>query len=143
MASINPYLNFSGNTEEAFNFYKSVFGGEFLALMRFKDNPECGQMSEHDKERIMHIALPIGKSDAIMATDSLESMGQKLTIGNNFYIALAPDSKEEAERLFNGLSAGGKIEMPLQDMFWGAYFGSFTDKFGVQWMVNYAKDEQK
>ena len=143
MASINPYLNFNGNTEEAFNFYKSVFGGEFLALMRFKDNPECGQMSESDKERIMHIALPIGKSDAIMATDSLESMGQKLTVGNNFYIALAPDSKEEAERLFNGLSDGGKIEMPLQDMFWGAYFGSFTDKFGVQWMVNYAKDRQK
>jgi PhnB protein len=143
MASINPYLNFNGNTEEAFNFYKSVFGGEFLSLMRFKDNPDCGQMSESDKERIMHIALPIGKSDAIMATDSLESMGQKLTIGNNFYIALAPDSKEEAERLFNGLSAGGKIELPLQDMFWGAYFGAFTDKFGVQWMVNYAKDEQK
>ena len=143
MASINPYLNFNGNTEEAFNFYKSVFGGEFLSLMRFKDNPDCGQMSESDKERIMHIALPIGKSDAIMATDSLESMGQKLTIGNNFYIALAPDSKEEAERLFNGLSAGGKIEVPLQDMFWGAYFGSFTDKFGVQWMVNYAKDQQK
>ena len=143
MASINPYLNFNGNTEEAFNFYKSVFGGEFLSLMRFKDNPDCGQMSESDKERIMHIALPIGKSDAIMATDSLESMGQKLTIGNNFYIALAPDSKEEAERLFNGLSAGGKIELPLQDMFWGAYFGSFTDKFGVQWMVNYAKDQQK
>ena len=143
MASINPYLNFNGNTEEAFNFYKSVFGGEFLSLMRFKDNPDCGQMSESDKERIMHIALPIGKSDAIMATDSLESMGQKLTIGNNFYIALAPDSKEEAERLFNGLSAGGKIEVPLQDMFWGAYFGAFADKFGVQWMVNYAKDEQK
>ena len=143
MASINPYLNFNGNTEEAFNFYKSVFGGEFLALMRFKDNPDCGQMSESDKERIMHIALPIGKSDAIMATDSLESMGQRLTIGNNFYIALAPDSKEEAERLFNGLSTGGKIEMPLQDMFWGAYFGSFTDKFGVQWMVNYDKERQK
>ena len=143
MAAINPYLNFNGNTEEAFNFYKSVFGGEFLSLMRFKDNPDCGQMSESDKERIMHIALPIGKSDAIMATDSLESMGQKLTIGNNFYIALAPDSKEEAERLFNGLSAGGKIEVPLQDMFWGAYFGAFADKFGVQWMVNYAKDQQK
>jgi len=101
MAFINPYLNFNGNTEEAFNFYKSVFGGEFLSLMRFKDNPDCGQMSESDKERIMHIALPIGKSDAIMATDSLESMGQKLTIGNNFYIALAPDSKEEAERLLD------------------------------------------
>ena len=87
MATVNPYLNFNGNTEEAFNFYKSVFGGEFLALMRFKDNPECGQVSESDKERIMHIALPIGKGAVLMATDALESMGQKLTFGNNFYIA--------------------------------------------------------
>jgi PhnB protein len=142
MATINPYLNFNGNTEEAFNFYKLVFGREFLVIMRFKDNPECGQMSEADKERIMHIALPIGNGNALMATDSLESMGQKLTVGNNFYIAIAPESKEEAERLFNGLSAGGKIEMPLQDMFWGAYYGSFTDKFGVQWMVNYDKNRQ-
>ena len=108
--------------------------------MRFKDNPECEQMSEADKERIMHIALPIGNGNALMATDALESMGQKLTLGNNFYIAISPESKEETERLFNGLSAGGKIEMPLQDMFWGAYFGSFTDKFGVQWMVNYRQE---
>ena len=143
MATINPYLNFNGNTEEAFNFYKSVFGGEFLALMRFKDNPGCGQMSESDRERIMHVALPIGNGNALMATDALESMGQKLTVGNNFYIAITPESKEEAEKLFNGLSAGGKIEMPLQDMFWGAYYGSFTDKFGVQWMVNYDKNRQK
>src|SRR5687768_2597907 len=134
MASINPYLNFNGNTEEAFNFYKSVFGGEFLALMRFKDNPGCGDMSESDKDKVMHIALPIGNGNAIMATDALESMGQKLNVGNNVYIALSPDSKDEAERLFKGLSAGGKIEMPLQDMFWGALYGSFTDKFGVQWM---------
>lgn len=143
MAAINPYLNFNGNTEEAFNFYKSVFGGEFLAVMRFKDNAECGQMAESDKERIMHIALPIGNGNVLMATDSLESMGQKLTVGNNFYICLSPESKEEAERLFNGLSAGGKIEMPLQDMFWGAYYGSFADKFGVQWMVNYDKNRQQ
>ena len=143
MAAINPYLNFNGNTEEAFNFYKSVFGGEFLAVMRFKDNAGCGQISESDKERIMHIALPIGNGNALMATDSLESMGQKLTVGNNFYICLSPESKEEAERLFNGLSAGGKIEMPLQDMFWGAYYGSFADKFGVQWMVNYEKNGHK
>jgi PhnB protein len=140
MAAINPYLNFNGNTEEAFNFYKSVFGGEFLAVMRFKDNAECGQISESDQDRIMHIALPIGNGNTLMATDSLESMGQKLTVGNNFYICLAPESKEEAEKLFNGLSAGGKIEMPLQDMFWGAYYGSFSDKFGVQWMVNYDKN---
>lgn len=143
MAAINPYLNFNGNTEEAFNFYKSVFGGQFLAVMRFKDNAECGQMAESDKERIMHIALPIGNGNVLMATDSLESMGQKLTVGNNFYICLSPESKEEAERLFNGLSAGGKIEMPLQDMFWGAYYGSFADKFGVQWMVNYDKNRQQ
>jgi PhnB protein len=143
MASINPYLNFNGNTEEAFNFYKSVFGGEFVAVMRFKDNPDCAQWSEADRERIMHIALPIGNGDVLMATDSLESLGQTLTQGNNFYIALSPTSKEEAEKLFNGLSAGGKIEMPLQDMFWGAYYGSFTDKFGIQWMVNYDKNRQK
>ena len=143
MAAINPYLNFNGNTEEAFNFYKSVFGGEFLAVMRFKDNAECAQVSESDKNRIMHIALPIGNGNILMATDSLESLGQKLTVGNNFYICLSPESKAEAEKLFNGLSAGGKIEMPLQDMFWGAYYGSFADKFGVQWMVNYDKNGQQ
>ena len=143
MSAINPYLNFNGNTEEAFNFYKSVFGGEFMALMRFKDNAECAQMAESDKDRIMHIALPIGNGNVLMGTDALESMGQKLTFGNNFYICLSPESKEEAERLFNGLSAGGKIEMPLQDMFWGAYYGSFADKFGVQWMVNYEKNRQQ
>ena len=143
MAAINPYLNFNGNTEEAFDFYKSVFGGEFLALMRFKENQDCKVMSQSDKERIMHIALPIGGGNVLMATDVLESMGQKLTVGNNFYIAISPESEEEANRLFNGLSAGGKIEMPLQDMFWGAYYGSFTDKFGVQWMVNYDKNRQK
>ena len=143
MSAINPYLNFNGNTEEAFNFYKSVFGGEFMALMRFKDNAECAQMAESDKDRIMHIALPIGNGNVLMGTDALESMGQKLTFGNNFYICLSPESKEEAERLFNGLSAGGKIEMPLQDMFWGAYYGSFADKFGVQWMVNYDKNRQQ
>lgn len=143
MAAVNPYLNFNGNTEDAFKFYKSVFGGEFAAVMRFKDNAGCDAMSEADKDRIMHIALPIGNGTLLMGTDALESMGQKLTVGNNFYIALAPESREEAERLFNGLSAGGKIEMPLQDMFWGAYYGSFTDRFGVQWMVNYAENRPK
>jgi len=137
MTSVSPYLNFNGNTEEAFNFYKSVFGGEFLAVMRFKDNPQCGEMNDADKERIMHIALPIGGGTVLMATDSLESLGQKLTVGNNFYICLSPDSKDEADRLFNGLSDGGKVEVAIQDMFWGAYWGSFADKFGVQWMINY------
>jgi len=142
MTVVNPYLNFNGNTEEAFNFYKSIFGGEFRTVMRFKDNPQCADMSDADKERIMHIALPIGNNTVLMATDSLESLGQKLTVGNNFYICLSPDSKEEADRLFNELSADGKVEMPIQDMFWGSYWGSLTDKFGVQWMIDYAPNRQ-
>ena len=140
MTAVNPYLNFNGNTEEAFNFYKSVFGGDFQAVMRFKDNPQCGNLAESDKERIMHIALPIAKDTILMGTDSLESLGQKLTVGNNFYICLSPATKQEADRIFNGLSAGGKVEMPIQDMFWGAYWGCFADKFGVQWMINYEKN---
>ncbi|MGB7291450.1 MAG: VOC family protein [Thermodesulfobacteriota bacterium] len=143
MATINPYLNFNGNTEEAFNFYKSVFGGEFIALMRWKDAPEADKILEGDREKIMHVSLPIGKGNILMATDACESMGQTLTAGNNFYICIGAESKEEAEKLFNGLSAGGKIEMPLQDMFWGAYFGMFTDKFGIQWMVSYDYNQQK
>jgi PhnB protein len=142
MTAVDPYLNFNGNTEEAFNFYKSVFGGEFQAVMRFKDNPQCGDIAEADKTRIMHIALPIGNGTVLMGTDSLESLGQKLTFGNNFYICLSPGTKEEADRLFNGLSASGKIEMPIQDMFWGAYWGSFTDRFGVQWMINHDKNRR-
>jgi PhnB protein len=143
MASINPYLNFPGNTEEAFNFYKSVFGGEFLALQRFKDTPHSGDVPEVDKDKIMHVSLPIGKGDLLMGTDALESFGQKLTVGNNMHIAIQPESREEAERLFNGLSAGGIVEMPLQDVFWGAYFGSLRDKFGIHWMINYDNKEKK
>lgn len=144
MPSLNPYLNFAGNTEEAFNFYKSVFGGEFLGVQRFTDvPPEAGNIPESDRNKIMHIALPVGKGNILMATDALESMGQKLTAGNNFYITIQPESKEEADKLFNGLSAGGKVEMPMQDMFWGAYYGAFRDKFGVQWMINYDTKQQK
>ena len=138
MATLNPYLNFNGNTVEAFNFYKSVFGGEFVGgISRFKDTPEGAKMSAADGNKVMHIALPIGKSNMIMATDAMESMGQKLTAGNNFYLSLETESKDEADKLYDKLSAGGKIEMPLQDAFWGAYFGMFADKFGVQWMINY------
>ena len=137
MPRINPYLNFAGNTEEAFQFYKSVFGGEFLTLQRFKDTPEAGRIPENEKDKVMHVALPIGTGNLLMATDALESMGQKLTQGNNFYITIDPETKEEAERLFKGLSAGGKVEMPMQDAFWGGYFGMLKDKFGIQWMVNY------
>jgi len=137
MPSINPYLNFPGTTEEAFNFYKSVFGGEFAMLQRFKDTPDADKIPEDARDKIMHVALPIGKGNVLMATDAPESMGFSLINGNNFYICISPDSKEEADRLFNGLAEGGKISMPLQDMFWGAYYGDLTDKFGVKWMVNY------
>jgi len=143
MAAINPYLNFAGNTEAAFNFYKSVFGGEFLTVQRFKDSPHGGNVAEHEKNKIMHISLPIGKGNVLMATDALESMGQKLTVGDNFSIAILPDSKAEADKLFNGLSAGGKVTMPLHDVPWGAYFGMLTDKFGIQWMVNYDNKQQQ
>jgi PhnB protein len=142
MATINPYLNFKGDTEDAFNFYRSVFGGEFLTLQRFKDTPEADRVAEADKEKVMHVALPIGKGNVLMGTDALESMGHPLTIGNNFYLSLSPDTVEEADKLFNGLSAGGKITVPLEKAFWGAYFGMLTDQFGVQWMVNY-EDKQK
>lgn len=140
MATFNPYLNFPGNTEEAFNFYKSVLGGEFQAVMRFGDGPDCDEMKipDVDKNKIMHIALPIGDGNMLMGTDALESLGQTLTTGNNFYICISPDSREEADRLFAELSDGGKVEMPLQDMFWGDYFGCASDKFGVQWMISFA-----
>jgi PhnB protein len=137
MATLNPYLNFLGNTEEAFNFYKSVFGGEFTNLTRFKETPEASKMTPEDANKLMHVSLPIGKGNTLMGTDALESMGHKLTFGNNTQLSLEADSKEEAAKLFNGLSAGGKTEVPLSDMFWGAYFGMFTDKYGVKWMVNY------
>ncbi len=140
MAALNPYLNFPGNTEEAFNFYRSVFGGEFTSLQRFKDTPTADRVPEHEKNKIMHVALPIGKGNVLMGTDALESMGHKLTIGNNFHLSISPGTKEEAERLFNELSDGGKVEVPLQDMFWGSYFGMVRDRFGVQWMVNYDKN---
>lgn len=137
MATVNPYLNFNGNTEEAFNFYKSVFGGEFTSLQRFKDTPFGGQVAEGDREKIMHISLPILKDMILFATDSLESMGQKLEVGNNFSLSISPDSEEQANKLFSALSEGGQITMPLEKAFWGAYFGMATDKFGIQWMVNY------
>ena len=137
MATLNPYLNFNGNTEEAFNFYKSVFGGEFITLQRFKDTPEADRVAPADKDKIMHISLPIGKGNILMATDAVESMGHKLTVGNNFSLSISAESEKEADKIFNGLSAGVKIDVPMSKMFWGAYFGMFTDKFGIQWMINY------
>ena len=142
MTTINPYLNFNGTTEAAFNFYKSVFGGEFITVQRFKDMPDSDKVPADAREKIMHISLPLGKGNILMATDAPESMGFKLVVGNNVHITIGPESKEEADRLFNGLSAGGKIEMPMQDMFWGAYYGAFADKFGVQWMINYDPNQK-
>ncbi len=141
MATVNIYLNFNGNTEEAFNFYKSVFGGEFTSLQRFKDTPEADKLPENDRDKIMHVALPIGNGSILMATDALESMGQKLTLGNNYHISVQAETEAEADQIFNRLSADGEVVMPLTKMFWGDYFGMTTDKFGVQWMVNYHYSE--
>lgn len=135
MLNVNPYLNFKGNTEEAFNFYKSVFGGEFSTLMRFKDTPEAGNIPADVREQIMHVALPLGKNNVLMGTDAPESMGFGLKVGNNVHVAIQTESRDEADNLFKGLSAGGNIQMPMADMFWGDYYGSFTDKFGIQWMI--------
>jgi PhnB protein len=143
MATLNPYLNFAGNTEEAFKFYKSVFGGDFKILQRFKDTPEAGKVPANEKDKIMHVALPIGKGNTLMATDALESMGQRLVLGNNIYLSIEAESKEEAESILIGLSPGGKVTVPLADAFWGAFFGMVTDKFGIQWMVNYTYPQQK
>jgi PhnB protein len=138
MPSIDSYLNFPGNTEEAFNFYKSVFGGEFAGVQRFKDSPpQGGQLKGSDGDKIMHIALPIGKSSLLMGTDVLESQGHKLVAGNNFYLSINADSQEEADKIFNKLSEGGKVVLPMQNAFWGTYFGMVNDKFGIQWMMSF------
>lgn len=142
MIKLQTYLNFDGNTEEAFLFYKSVFGGEFSMVVRFKDMP-YENMPEDAGDKIMHISLPIGKDDLLMASDVIESMGTKRIQGDNVYISIGPDSKEEADRIFEQLSAGGIIEMPIEDQEWGDYFGSFQDKFGIWWMVMYSEPETK
>lgn len=143
MKTVNPYLNFPGTAEAAFTFYKSIFGGEFTSLQRFKDTPEASRIPPGEAEKIMHISLPLGKDNILMATDALESMGHPLTVGNNYHLTLEAESEEEANKLFSGLSGGGKVSMPMAKMFWGAYFGMTTDKFGVQWMINYSMPPSK
>src|SRR3989304_2014183 len=139
MAELNIYLNFAGDTEEAFNFYRSVFGGEFTSVVRFKDMPIEGvDIPAEDQNKVMHMALPIGAGTVLMASDTLETLGQKLVQGNNVYISVHPESKEEADRIFNALSAGGTAEMQITNQPWGDYYGSFKDQFGVLWMVNYS-----
>src|SRR6266542_1803543 len=141
MALINPYIHFNGNAEEAFTFYKSVFGGEFAKIMRYKDlsSPEH-PVAENDANRLMHITLPIGKSNVLMGSDVLEIMGQVTENDNRNTISISAESREEADKLFNGLSEGGKIEMPIADGPLGSYFGMFADKYGVQWMVDFTQD---
>jgi len=137
MALINPHINFNGNAEEAFTFYKSVFGGEFAMIMRLKDlsGPEF-TVAENDANKIMHIALPIGKN-VLMGNDIPEAMGRVNENENRSKISISAESKEEADRLFKGLSAGGEIEMPIADSPWGSYFGMFRDKYGIEWMVDF------
>ena len=137
MALINPHINFNGNAEEAFTFYKSVFGGEFAMIMRFKDmeSPEF-PVADHEANKIMHIALPIGQN-VLMANDVPESMGRTNENENRSKIAISAESREEADQLFNGLSVGGIVEMPMEDSPWGSYFGMFRDKYGIEWMVDF------
>jgi PhnB protein len=140
MARTSTYLNFEGRTEEAFRFYSAAFGTEFSSpIHRMSDvpaGPGMPPLSDKEKNYVMHVELPILGGHVLMGTDALESMGHKLTFGNNFSINLEPDTRKETERLFAKLSEGGKSDMPLTDMFWGAYFGTLTDKFGVRWMFN-------
>ena len=137
MALINPHINFNGNAEEAFTFYKSVFGGEFAKIMRFKDlASDEFKVAEHEENKIMHIALPIG-SNMLMANDVPEILGKTNENENRSKIVISAESKEEANKLFHGLSAGGTIEMPISDSPWGSYFGMFRDKYGIQWMVDF------
>ena len=137
MKSINPYVNFNGTAEEAMNFYQSVLGGEFLMLQRFSDMPEGDKIPENERGRVMHVSLRLPNGAVLMASDTLPSSGNPEATGNNFYLSISTDSEAEADAFYNGLSAGGTIEMPLGKTFWNAYFGMFADKFGIRWIINY------
>lgn len=143
MPDLNPYLTFNGNCEEAFNFYKSVFGGEFIYMGRFKEMPPEAKVPDSEKELILHVSLPIGKNSILMGSDTSESFGKAVNFGNQISISVSTSSREETEKLYKSLSEGGNILMPLGDMFWGAYFGMCKDKFGINWMLNYDKPEAK
>lgn len=143
MKTANPYLNFPGNTEEAFTFYKSVFGGEFHALIRFKDFGDNAMgVPQNELNRIAHIALPLGEGNVLMGTDVVTSHRKSLTVGNNFYVMLEAEDGQEAHRVFEGLSANGQVEMALQKTEWAEKYGTCTDKFGVQWMVSFTGNVQ-
>ena len=138
MLSINPHINFNGNAEEAFGFYQSVFGGEFSALMRFKDlASEDFPVSEKEANKIMYIALPLGKNNRLIGNDVPEMLGKVSEEENRSKITVTAETKEEADKLFGGLSSGGEVEMPLSDSPWGTYFGMFRDKYGIEWIVEF------
>ncbi len=137
MKKVDPYLNFNGKTEEAFNFYKSVFGGEFTFLQRFKDTPDSSNVPADAKNMIMHVALPLGKGTVLMGTDAPESMGFKVIKGNDVNLLINAESESEATKLFNALIKGGKVTQQLQKTFWNAFYGACTDKYGINWMINY------
>lgn len=146
MTTVNVYLNFDGNCAEAFNFYKAAFGGEFPYIGYFKDMPPqegMPAMTAEEGNKIMHVSLPISKETALMGSDTGGEWAPKITKGNNFSISINADSKEEADRLFNELSAGGKVTMPMEKTFWGSYFGMFTDKFDINWMVSFDEQPQQ
>ena len=137
MATVNPYLSFNGTCEEAFNFYKSVFGGDFAYVGRYSEMPAEYGVTESDKNKIMHISLPISKETVLMGADASGAFGGDAKPGSNFSVSINTDSEEEARKLFNGLSSGGQITMPFDKTFWGSLFGMATDKFGINWMVSY------
>ena len=143
MPTINPYLTFEGNCEEAFNFYRSVFGGEFTYLGRFEEMPDEYDIPEGQENYVMHVSLPIGDETVLMGSDTSEEFGNPVKAGNNFSISVNCNSREESDKLFDGLSEDGEVIMPMNETFWGSYFGMLTDKFGIQWMVSFELVEEQ
>lgn len=144
MAQVNPYLNFKGNCEEAFTFYKSVFGGDFPFIGRYKDMPPSEENSmQVDENKVMHISLPISKETVLMGSDIGGDWAKHTVEGNNIQLSVNTESEDEANKIFNGLSADGQVKMAMEKTFWGAYFGMLTDKFGINWMVNYDYNQDK
>jgi len=141
MHSVDVYLHFNGNCETAMNFYRTVFGGEFIALQRYKDVPGNEKLNEADKEKLIHISLKLTGHATLMATDRLDRMDDKVVPGNNFHICLNAENEKEANKLFEALSSDGKTEMPMSRTFWGAYFGMCVDRFGIKWMINFSQNK--
>lgn len=142
MTRVQTYLNFAGEAEQAFELYRSVFGGELSSAVRFGDMPIEGlDIPDEDRDKMMHIALPISEHDVLMASDTLPGLGQELVRGNSVHVSLHPESRQEADRLFEALSEGGEVEMPIDDQVWGDYYGACTDRFGIHWMVNCSPEQ--